>query len=131
MYRICQTKDGKLIESQSGGYDPPEGYKFPTDFYRAGNLDTLRNNAVNAGYSETDIEVKFVTDEEFATIMAAQRESELTYADRRRAEYPLTADLNDALVKQRSSDPAIVAEGQAQEIQYYSDCLAVKARHPK
>ena len=54
-----------------------------------------------------------------------------TYADKRRAEYPPSIDLNDALVKQRSSNPAIVAEGQAQEMQYYSDCLAVKARHPK
>ena len=54
-----------------------------------------------------------------------------TYADLRRPEYPPMADLNDALVKQRSSNPAIVAKGQAQEIQYYSDCLAVKAKYPK
>ena len=54
-----------------------------------------------------------------------------TYADLRRPEYPPMADLNDALVKQRSSDLAIVAEGQAQEIQYYSDCLQVKAKYPK
>ena len=120
--RVCIEKStGKLIESQSGGYDPPEGYKFPTVFYRAGNLDTLRNNAVNAGYSETDIEVKFVTDEEFATIMAAQRESELTYTDRRRAEYPLYADYLDGVVK----------GDQLQIDKYIADCLAVKAKYPK
>ena len=54
-----------------------------------------------------------------------------TCSDLRRPEYPPMTDLNDALVKQRSSNPAIVAEGQAQEIQYYSDCLAVKTKYPK
>lgn len=61
MHRICTLKStGKLIEMQSGGYEPEE--------LRATRLDTLRQNALNAGYKEKDIEVKFVTEKEWADI---------------------------------------------------------------
>jgi hypothetical protein len=33
-------------------------------------LDTLKQNAINAGYKENEIEVKWVTDEEWAAIQA-------------------------------------------------------------
>ncbi|MDD4984508.1 MAG: hypothetical protein PHQ43_01775 [Dehalococcoidales bacterium] len=61
MYRISIEKStGKLIEMQSGGYDDEK--------LRNARLDTLRQNAINAGYDEKDIEVKWITDKEWATI---------------------------------------------------------------
>ena len=54
MNRICLTKDGKLIEMQSGGDDREDLMEM--------RLNTLKQNAINAGYKEDDIEVKWVTD---------------------------------------------------------------------
>lgn len=57
MYRACIEKaTGKLIEMQSGEAE----------------LGTLTQNAVNAGYAEADIEEKYVTNEEYAAILAMQ-----------------------------------------------------------
>jgi hypothetical protein len=58
MYRVCIEKaTGKLIEMQSGEAE----------------LGVLTQNAVNAGYSEADIEEKIVTAEEYAVILEAQK----------------------------------------------------------
>ena len=63
MYRVSLVKaTGKLIEMQSGGYDDEK--------LRDSRLDTLRQNAINAGYSEKDVEVRWVTDAEWAAIGA-------------------------------------------------------------
>ena len=52
MHRICVNKvTGALIESQSGGDDNPS--------LMALRLDTLRQNAIRAGYAESDIEVSW------------------------------------------------------------------------
>jgi len=48
---------GKLIEMQSGGSTEA-------------HLDTLTQNAINAGYKPADIEVKFIPDAEWAVIQA-------------------------------------------------------------
>lgn len=53
--------NGKLFESQSGGGEGHGG----------GGLETLLANAQAAGYDPEDVDVKYVTDEEFADIMAA------------------------------------------------------------
>lgn len=55
----------------------------------------------------------------------------INYRDRRAAEYPPMNDYIDGMVKQSSSDPAIVAEGNAQVAAYFAACLAVKSRIPK
>ena len=82
--RVCINKStGKLIESQSGGETQA-------------HLDTLKQNALNAGYLEADIEVKFVTDAEFETIIEAMKPIP-TYADLRRAEMPSEHELIVAL----------------------------------
>ena len=65
MNRICLTKDGKLIEMQSGGDDRPDLIEM--------RLNTLKQNALNAGYKEDEIEVKWVTDEEWAVIQEAEQ----------------------------------------------------------
>lgn len=65
MNRVCLTKDGKLIEMQSGGDDRPDLMKM--------RLNTLKQNALNAGYKEDEIDVKWITDEEWAVIQEAER----------------------------------------------------------
>jgi hypothetical protein len=87
MYRVSINKaTGKIIESQSGG----KVEKLPSDAFKkdkeytahlaacealeASRLATLKTNALNAGYSEKDIEVKWVTDEEYAALTAPTKE---------------------------------------------------------
>ncbi|GAG01954.1 unnamed protein product [marine sediment metagenome] len=129
--RVCIEKaTGRIIESQSGGETHPDP-KVKDDEYAAKNLDTLLQNAINAGYAEDEIEVFYENDADFEVRMAAQVESERTYIDRRRVAYPDPMELNDGLVKQHSSDPDIQAEGDAQVAKYYEDCLKVKEDIPK
>ena len=66
MNRICLTKTGKLIEMQSGGDDRPDLMEM--------RLNTLKHNAINAGYAEDDIDVKWITDSEWAEIQEAQKD---------------------------------------------------------
>lgn len=54
-----------------------------------------------------------------------------TYAELRAEAYPPIADFADATVKRHSTDPAIVAEGVAQEAAWAAACIAVKAQYPK
>lgn len=68
MYRICILKStGKILEMQSGGSED--------DTLRDSRLDTLRINARNAGFAEDEIEVKWVTDEEWTILLAPQAEA--------------------------------------------------------
>ena len=116
MNRICLTKDGKLIEMQSGGDDRPDLMEM--------RIDTLRQNALNAGYIEADIEVKFVTDAEYAAIMEANKPIP-TYEELRRAEYPSTDELVVALwekVVEGRSATADVLQAKRE---------TVKAKYPK
>lgn len=53
------------------------------------------------------------------------------YTSLRRWAYPDITEYNDAKVKINSGDSAMIAEGETQLSQYYTDCLAVKARFPK
>ena len=121
MYRVCLTTQGRLIGMLSGGDDR-------LDLMDA-RLETVRRNALNAGYKEDEIIVKWATDEEWAAILAA--ETAPTYADLRRAAYPPVADFLDARVKQHSMDSTIRAAGAVQEEEYLLACLGVKQKYPK
>jgi len=55
----------------------------------------------------------------------------LELVELRRRAYPPLMDYIDAQVKKASSDPAMQAAGEAQELAYTAACLEVKARHPK
>lgn len=69
--RICKHKiTGKLLEAQSNA--------------TPGTLLTNQSKL----YPLTDIEESVVTDAEFKVLLATTRDSELTYIDRRLAEYP-------------------------------------------
>jgi hypothetical protein len=114
MYRVCvHASTENLLEMQSGGYT--EDVELNTV-----RLNTLRQNALDAGYFESDFEVKWVTEEEWATIQEKNKPV-LTYADLRRAEYPSQFDYLDGIVKNDLT----------QIQKYVNDCLAVKAKYPK
>jgi len=67
MNRVCVYKiTGKLLEMQSGGDDRPDLMDM--------RLDTLRQNGINAGYKEDEIDVKWVTDAELAELTAPTAE---------------------------------------------------------
>ena len=63
---------GKMIEGQSGGESHPD-QKIDDKVYAEANLKTLRQNAINAGHLEKDIEVKFATPEEYGALMEASK----------------------------------------------------------
>jgi hypothetical protein len=61
MKRVCLVKStGKLIEMQDGGSTQA-------------HLDTLKQNAINAGYLEQNIEVKFVNESEWNIIYSSEK----------------------------------------------------------
>lgn len=84
MYRVCLKKsDGKLIQAQSGGRVerlPREAFKTDSDYaayakdcdaLEAARLETLKQNAIKAGYGEADIDVKWIAAGEWEAILAA------------------------------------------------------------
>jgi len=89
MNRVCLTKTGKLIEMQSGGESDDKELE-------AMRLDTLKQNALNAGYKEDEIDVKWVTDDEWAVIQEANKPVP-TYAELRKREYPPAAEQLDMI----------------------------------
>ena len=131
--RVCIEKStGKLIESQSGGkvdrHDPEillksnidiTKYHADCDALEAMRLDTLKQNALNAGYKEDEIEVKWIDEVEWQAIQKANKPVP-TYADLRRAEYPPIADQFDAVWK----DEPYLSEMRTK-------VLAIKAKYPK
>ena len=98
MNRVCIEKStGKLIEMQSGGYEDEK--------LRDARLDTLKQNALNAGYKEEDIEVKFVTEEEYEALMEANK-PELTKEEL----YEVAIKAKEAEILRRQAIAEIEAE---------------------
>lgn len=108
--RVCIEKStGKLIESQSGGRVKrlPQNNKVSDlkyaeylnncDALEANRLDTLKQNAFNAGYIETDIEVKYISNIEYQIILDAQPIPEKT-----------ERGINEAKIKTKIRELAIV-----------------------
>ena len=74
MDRIAiQKSTNKIIEYQSGNAE----------------LGTLTQNAINAGYSEADVEEKYIEYSAYKVLVDVEYETSLTYADKRRAKYDL------------------------------------------
>ena len=135
--RVCIEKlTGKLIGSQSGGEverlqknekisdKEYAEYLVDCDALEANRLDTLKQNAVNAGYKETDIEVKYVTDAKFQVIMDANK-PEPTYADLRLSEYSSVSDLTVALWED-------IVEGRPEaRIALQKEREVIKLKYPK
>jgi len=49
--------------------------------------DVLIQNAVSSGFSAENVEVRDMAEDELHDLLESQRESRLTYADKRKAEY--------------------------------------------
>ena len=79
-----QISTGMVIESQSGG-NPDNPL----------HLSSMTENAVSAGYDESDVEVGYAEDAVVDGWINAQEEASKTYADKRAAEYPSIADQLD------------------------------------
>lgn len=60
-----------------------------------------------------------------------QEEIELTYAQKRAAEYPSLFEYLDGVVKSHSEDQATHNQGVMQVEEYVQKCLAIKAKYPK
>ena len=76
--RVCKTKDGKFLEAQS---DATEG--------------TLVANAVGGGYEAKNLVESVISDADFNKLMQDLADQSLTYADRRKSEYPSIPDQLD------------------------------------
>jgi hypothetical protein len=67
MYRVSiNKKTGKLIEMQSGGRSENKELE-------AARLETLRQNAVSAGYKDKEIDVRWVNEEEWQALVLANQ----------------------------------------------------------
>ena len=103
-----QKSTGQLIESQGGGNpDNPV------------HLQTLKDNAISSGIAENDIEVGYEDDAVVAGWMQTQYATAMTYADKRRAEYPTIEQLVVALYD--TDDKAAIEKRRSD----------VKAKYPK
>ena len=56
---------------------------------------TLLSNALSRGFDASEVEESLVTREQYDTLMDTQTEADKTYSDKRRLEYPSTADQLD------------------------------------
>ena len=81
-----QISTGKILESQGGG-NPDNPL----------HLSTMKDNAVSGGISESDIEVGYADDDVVDGWIKTRDEAAMSYADKRKAEYPTIAELTIAL----------------------------------
>jgi len=132
MYRISRIKStGKLIEMQSGGKverltwmewslsvkepkdrseEKYQEYLNECDALEASRLDTLKQNALNVGYKEDDIEVKWVTDEEWAAIEATLNQPTPEQIAEKEKEALIQAKIRKIAVAELIAEGKIVAE---------------------
>lgn len=91
MYRVCiERATGRLIEMQSSGDDRPDLMEM--------RLNTLKQNALNAGHLEADIEVKWLSEADWKILEAATMAPTPEQVAMRTA---------DALIKTKMRDLAI------------------------
>ena len=88
------------------------------------DLDLMRTNMIGDGangLTPSDVEVGWEEEETVLGWIKDFNESLMTYADKRKLEYPPMTDYLDGIVK----------GDQAQIDKYIADCLAVKEKYPK
>ena len=94
MKRVCINKaTGLLIEMQSDGESSPDLMEM--------RLNTLLQNAINAGYAPEDIEVRWAADDEDIPIMTVEAEAALV------AEKIIQAEMQD-IIRQMAIDSLTV-----------------------
>jgi hypothetical protein len=103
-----QISTGKLIETQGGGNpDNPV------------HLATLKDNAIAGGIAEADIEAGYEDDAVVVAWLKKEQDDAMTYADKRKAEFPTISELVVALYD--TGDKAAIEKRRSD----------VKAKYPK
>ena len=103
---IKRKSDGLVFQSQEEEFFP---------------LGKAQEVALKQGGDLADYEIGIETEENIDAWIKTYNDSAMTYADKRRAEYPDYREYLDAIVK----------GDEAQKQKYIDDCLAVKAKYPK
>ena len=85
------------------------------------SLDKAQEGALKQGGNLSDYEIGVETEENIDAWIKTHAESVMSYADKRKSEYPPYENYLDVIVK----------NDQAQIDQYISDCKAVKLKYPK
>ncbi len=147
---IIVTINGTLVESannqevirlprECASFNNDEEYTeyiAQCDTLEAIRFETIKQNIINAGYTENQIEIKWVTDEELASIIASQPKTPNQIMEEARIKIQ---ELLDSTARERlydniftlvsyrdSSDPTLQAEGQAAYV--WRDACWVKSR---
>ena len=124
---MIESQSGGEVERKPQGETPDEEYAIylqACDDLEADRLDTLKQNAINQGHLEADIEVKYITEAEYQIILEAEKPIP-TYQDLRRAEYPSINDMTVALWED-------VVEGRPKtRIALQVEREAIKIKYPK
>ena len=94
---------GKLIESQSGGDDRAD--------LKEMRLNTLKQNALNAGYKEDEIDVKWVTDKEWAVIQDDLKKPTPEQVAEREKEILIQAKIREQAVTALKAEGKLTADG--------------------
>jgi hypothetical protein len=101
---LIRKSDNRILEAQPG----------------KGKLNVLLKNAKAAGLAAKEVEAKEIPDQEYQKLLAAQLDSETTYKERRKADYPKIGEQLDALYHAGAFPPEMAKR-----------IAAVKAAHPK
>ena len=104
MNRVCLTKDDKLIEMQGGGDDREELMEM--------RLNTLKQNAINAGHLETDIEVKWISDEAWAVMQAELNKPTPEQIAEREKEVLIQAKIREQAISALKAEGKLTASGE-------------------
>ncbi len=78
-FKVCKIS-GRIIETQFQN-----------------NVEVLKANALSCGYAEKDIVMADMAQAEYDAAILAQKEADITYADKRRKEYPRIEDQLDMI----------------------------------
>jgi len=103
MNRVCLTKGGKLIEMQGGGDDSKDLMEM--------RLNTLKQNALNAGYKEDEIEAKWITNEEWAVIQADLNKPTKEQIAEQEAEVLIQAKIREQAITALKAEGKLTLEG--------------------
>jgi len=111
---ICKIDTGKIV-----------GFSFEEK-----GVSLLLDN-VKKDYPNQKYEIISANIDEWRELIKIQNETNLSYQEKRKREYPPIEDFLDSKVKQGSLDELIKLEGIKQEQDYINKCLAVKEKYPK
>ena len=124
MNRICILKaTRKLLEMQGGGKvdrsfndvcneENKVANNKKWDELEAMRLNTLKQNALNAGYAEEDIEVKWISDEAWAVMQAELNKPTPEQIAEREKEVLIQAKIREQAISALKAEGKLTASGE-------------------